>query len=190
VARFVPDHVTQADDSRCQWANCWASVGAWLAAGSSGGTRTPAPTFFRYRAAKGGNDCSTGGLADMIRGLTNMGLWGRAKYRSDVPVDEMREMLRRRSGALVALETDFGSYPDKDSCQSGFAGYHAIGVVAGAGTDKHRGEVRTMDPLCRDYRWVDIDGVLASALEYNRDHQEAKGTLDCIVVLPPFEEKA
>ena len=186
MARFVPEHVAQGDGTRCQWTNCWAAVGAWLAAGSSGGARTPSPTFFRYRAAKAGEDCTTGGLGDIVRGLTNMGLWDRAKYRFDVPVAEVRDVLRRRNGALVALETDFGCYPDKDSCQPGFAGYHGIGVVCGVGTGRHKGEVRTMDPLCRDYRWVDIDGVIAaSALEYNRSHQEAKGTLDLIIVLPP-----
>jgi hypothetical protein len=187
MTRFLPEHVHQMDGSPCEATNCWASVGAWLAAGSSGGQREPEPTYFRAKAGKAGRDCQTGGLADMMRGLLNLGLWGRAKYRDDVPTAELRTMLRRRNGALVALETDFDSYPDRSSCQPGFDGNHSIGVVCGIGTGVHRGEVRVMDPLCRMYRWVDLDGVIASALEYNRDHGEKQNTVDLIVVLPPVE---
>jgi hypothetical protein len=46
MARYVPDHVTQDDNSVCEWEHCWAAAGAWLAVSQSSaeeGRAIPAP---------------------------------------------------------------------------------------------------------------------------------------------------
>lgn len=194
MPRFVADHVTQRDDSECQWRNCWSSVGCWLAKAASAGKQGGSPTWFRQRcgkAPKPGRECEPGGLADMIRGLMAMGLWNRAKYHVDMPIADVRKLLLRRNGAHVALETDFEVWEDEKSvCLAGYNdredAYHSIGVVAGEGTGRHRGEVRVMQPLCREYKWVDVDEVLHAAARYNKEHAETRRTLDLIVVTPPM----
>jgi len=185
---YVPRHVTQADGSPSQWTNCWAAVGAWLARGATRSQRRPTPSRFRRWARK--PEGTTGGLADIERGLRAKGLWDRAVLKSDVPAEKIRERFLDRSGKLYAVETDFEVYPDKDSCQPGFTdlddAYHMIGVVAGEGEGEHAGEVRVMDPLCRNFRWVDVDGVVDAIIQYNDEHSgEQSGTADLIVVSPP-----
>lgn len=184
--RYLPKPVAQMDGSKCEHFNCWAATGSWLADGSSSGDRAPEPTFFRFKAMKGGDECSTGGLADMERGLKNMDLWHHARYIPNVPRETLRRMLMRRTGYLVAMETSFEAWPDRDKCQPGYDGYHSVGVVCGAGkTAKTRGDVRTMDPLCKDYRWTDVDGVIAAAIQYNNEHSgEIRSTVDIIVLIP------
>ena len=140
MARYCPEHVTQEDGSECEWEHCWAATGAWLAAGASGGTKTPTPVTFCSRAGK--SPCQNGGLSDMIRGLMTMDLWGRCKYRADVPKADLRALLMRRSGALVALEIDMDSWPESNGDE-----YHSIGVICGGGTGPNKGQVKTMDPL-------------------------------------------
>lgn len=188
MSTYLPAMVTQRDGSPCWTTQCWAAVGAWMTDGASHGRQTPTPTMFRIRAGKGGA-CYTGGLADWVRGLMAYGVWGRCKARYDVPSDEVRRLLLRRSGSLVALETDFEDWPESSVCQPDFNdranAYHGIGVVCGEGTGPHRGEVRVMQPLCTTYRWVAIEEVMQAANTYNREHREVKGTLDLVVVTPP-----
>lgn len=188
--RHVPDFYTQRDGATCWTRNCWAAVGSILADASSGGRRTPSPTQFRAFARV--PNCLPGGLADMMRGLMAMGLWGRCKLRNDVPKDELRAMLMRRSGAVVALETDFQDWPEGTVCQPDFNdrpnAYHSIAVLCGGGTGRQQGCVRVGNPLCMDWRWVDVDDVVHAVMVYNREHFETPGTADCIVVLPPQED--
>ena len=66
--------------------------------------------------------------------------------------------------------------------------YHSVGVICGQGTGQHKGKVRTMDPAEHAYRWRDVDGVIAAAMEYNREHHETPGTIDVLIVLPPRED--
>ena len=181
MARYCPEHVTQEDGSECEWEHCWAATGAWLAAGASGGAKTPTPVTFCSRAGK--SPCQNGGLSDMIRGLMTMDLWGRCKYRADVPKADLRALLMRRSGALVALEIDMDSWPESNGDE-----YHSIGVICGGGTGPNKGQVKTMDPAEHRYNWRDVDGVIAAAAEYNREHRELPGTIDALIVLPPMED--
>lgn len=181
MTRYQPKHVTQDDGAVCEWEHCWAAVGAWLAAGASAGSRTPTPTYFCAQARKG--PCDNGGISDMQRGLQNMSLYRRARYRPDVPKDALRRTLLRRSGLLVALEIDMDSWP----ASSGDA-YHSIGVICGQGEGPTKGKVRTMDPAEHEYRWRDVDGVIAAAALYNREHHELPGTIDALIVTPPLED--
>lgn len=176
VDRYLPDHVTQRGTDPCQWEHCWAAVGAWLTDGASGGKRTPDPVRFCALARK--DPCENGGLSDMIRGLETAGQ--KYVYRADVPKDEVRRILRSRTGKLVALEIDMDSWP----ASNGDA-YHSIGVVCGIGTGKFAGKVKTMDPAEDNYRHRDLDGVLTAALEYNAEHHERPGTIDVLIVTPP-----
>jgi hypothetical protein len=180
--RYEPKHVTQDDGSRCWTTNCWAAAGAWGADGASGGQRTPEPTYFRFKARQGGS-CGPGSIADIAMGLMNMDLWRRCAYRFDISGPQLRAMLARRSGLLAIIPTDFERWPDR-KCQPGFVGYHAVGVVCGLGYGERRGMVKAMNPLCREYTWVDIDQVVASAVEFGVEHGEGR-TADCIVVTPP-----
>src|SRR3972149_10555086 len=152
MTRYIPEHGPQRDGSPCWTTQCWAAGGAWMTDGASGGRLTPTPTQSRSRAGKGAR-CQPGGMADWIRGLMAAGGWGRCKAPYDVPVDEVRRLLLRRSGALIALETDFEDWPEASVCQPDFNAredaHHGIGVICGEGTGPHRGEVRVMQPLCR-----------------------------------------
>lgn len=184
--RYTPDHLTQADGSPCQWTNCWATVGAWLSDGASGGKKKPTPPEFRRLARV--TSCRPGGLGDIERGLRAQGLWGRCKYREDVPRAEVKRLLLGNTRKLVAFETDFEKWPEEDICQPDFNdredAYHAVGVICS--TQKmHPGEVRVEDPLCHRYHWVDVDAVLRAARIYNYEHDEERGTMDFIVVIPP-----
>lgn len=178
MTRYVPEHVTQDDGSQCQWEHCWAAVGAWLTDGVSGGKRQPDPIRFCALARK--SPCDNGGLSDMMRGLSNAGL--RFRYRADVPKAAVRRLLLARTGHLVALEIDMDSWP----VSNGDA-YHSVGVICGQGTGQRKGKVRTMDPAEHEYRWRDVDGVIAAAAEYNREHHETLGTIDVLVITPPKE---
>lgn len=183
--RYRPAFTTQEDGSECQWRNCWAACGSMAVDAASGGKRTPTPTQVRRLARKA--DCLPGGIADIVRVLMALGLWHRAKYRADIPVAELRRMLLRRSGAVVMLETDFGSWPDEAKCNQTDA-LHSVIVICGNGTGDKRGKVMTGDPLCARWRWTDVDGVLNAARAYNAGHHETPGTIDALIVLPPMED--
>jgi hypothetical protein len=154
-------------------------VGAWLADGASGGKRDPEPTMFCRYASK--SPCENGGIADMIRGLMHMGLWARCKSLENVDKFVLRKKLMARTGALVALEIDMDSWPASTGSV-----YHSVGVICGQGTGPNKGKVKTMDPAEHAYKWRDVDGVIAAAMEYNREHREVLGTIDALVVLPPM----
>ena len=126
---YVPAHVTQADGSPSQWTNRWAAVGAWLSRGATRTKRCPAPDRFRQWAAK--PEYSTGGLADIQRGLQDKRLSTNATMLCNVQRAKIERRLMRRSGKLYAAETSFDVWPDKDNCQSDFAGYHMIGNRGG-----------------------------------------------------------
>ena len=178
--RYLPPHYTQRDDSVCWNKDCWATVGCWMTDGATGGARQPESEWFRRKAVKPA--CTTGGLSDIQRGLTNMGL--RSAYVHDMPRADFRRMLLARTGALIAVETAFDTYPTPQAGDF----YHMLGVVAGGGESMaHKGEVRAMDPLDKRYRWIDVDAVIDVALAYNREHGEAPGTIDFLRVLPPKE---
>jgi hypothetical protein len=179
MARYVPKHVTQDDGSIGAWEHCWAAVGAWLADGASAGKRTPEPTGFCRFARKDPRD--NGGISDVMRGLTNMGL--RYLYKPDVPKADLRRVLMSPTGKLVMLEIDMDSWPESNG-----DAYHSVGVICGGGTGQNRGNVRTMDPAEHHYEWRDVDGVIAAAMEYNREHHETPGTIDALFVLPPQEK--
>jgi len=180
MARYLPEHVTQLTGDPCQWRSCWCAVGAWLAAGLSGGSRTPSPEWFRRMAVKPG--CTPGSLADIVRGLTNMGLWDRrVVYRHDVPRDDFRHLLLANTGKLVAVETAFDDWPDE---ATGGDFYHMLGVVCGT-QRVHQGEVRAMDPLRTRYVWQDVSAVVDVALDYQHEHGEWQG-IDCIIATPPL----
>lgn len=190
MTRYQPEFVPQMDGSTCERRNCWAAVGAFLADGASGGDKDMSPTKFRALARKSGSPCQTGGLADMVRGLMNAGLWSKGKYIADMPKADLRRMLLRRNGALVALETDFQDWPEATVCQPGYNdlddAYHSIGVICGEGKYKQKGKVLVENPLCKGYRWVDVDVVIEAVMTYNREHNERRGTADLIIVLPPM----
>lgn len=179
MARFVPEHVSQDDGAVCAWEHCWAAVGAWLASGASAGSRTPTPTYFCAQARK--SPCDNGGISDMQRGLQNMSLYHRATYRPDIPKDVLRRSLLRRTGNLVALEIDMDSWPASNGDV-----YHSVGVICGQGDGQNKGKVKTMDPAEHEYRYRDVDGVIAAAMAYNVQHHETPGTIDALVVVPPM----
>ena len=145
-------------------------------------TRTPESEWFRRKAVKPA--CTPGGLADIQRGLANMDLWtSRTRYVHDMPRADFRRKLLARTGTLIAVETDFEDWP------GGQAGdfYHMLGVVCGEGTGAQRGKVKCMDPLASAYHYRDVDDVIEVALDYNREHGEAPGTIDFISLIPPQE---
>ena len=187
MSRYRPDGpVMQMDGSQCEHVNCWAATGAFCVDAATAGARKPEPTFFRFKAGKGGPDCQLGGIADVQRGLANFDLRSRMTYYADVPRAELRRKLLRRTGLVVVLECDFEAWPPEDNCQPGFRGYHTIAAICGDEA-AHRGEIRVADPLCRRYRWVKADGVLDAAQEYSREHREG-ASIDALVVTPPMEK--
>lgn len=191
MTRYVPEFVPQMDGTRCEDSNCWSAVGCMAADAASGGERTPTPSQFRGLAGKAGARCETGGLSDIIRGLMNMGLWGRrTRYRVDVPKADVRAFLMRRSGNVVCMETDFQDWPEVTVCQPSFNdkdnAYHSIAVICGEGTGDNRHKVRVGNSLCQRWRWVDVDEVIHAAVVYNDEHRETRGTIDLIVVTPPL----
>ena len=187
---YVPRHVTQADGSPSQWVNCWAAVGAWLARGASRGRRRPSPSRFRRWARKPPK--TTGGLADISRGLRAKGLWaGRGRWLNDLSRAQMRHRFLADDGKLYAAESDFNVWPVADRCQADFGdrpdAYHMIGIVAG-GTGR---EVRVMDPLCDRLHRVNVDDVIDAVITYNDEHSgEKRGTGDLIVIVPPKRTQA
>jgi hypothetical protein len=129
--------------------------------------------------------CDNGGFGDIMRGLMNMGLWTvRTRYRSDVPKEELRRILMARSGKLVILAVDLDSWPEARG-----DAYHSVGVICGGGTGHLKGQVRTMDPIEHHYNFRDVDGVIAAAMEYGREHHDVPGTLDFIIATPPLEKR-
>lgn len=181
--RYKAAHVTQDDGSLCWRTNCGMAVGAWAADGASGGAKTPEPTYFRFVAGAGGDDCRPTGLGDVMHGLMRMGLWHRCKLLYDLTPAEFRTLITRRDGRHIVVPTDFEKWPDR-KCQPGYEGYHMVGIVAGNGTGSRRGTVLAMNPLCKAYTWVDTPQVIAAALEYSIEHGDGR-TVDCIVVTPP-----
>jgi len=127
---------------------------------------------------------STGGIADTIRVLKRVGLWKRGRYYEDMPRKNLRKKLLRRTGNLVMLETDFENWIDPEE-RGNF--YHSIGILCGNGTGKNRGKVLVMDPYEREkkYKWRDVDDVVAAAMEYAREHGDAKGTCDVLIITRP-----
>ena len=61
--------------------------------------------------------------------------------------------------------------------------------MAGHGEGEHESDVRVMDPLCHQMRWVAIEGVVDAIIQYNDLHREPTGTADLIVLtVPPPED--
>jgi hypothetical protein len=144
---------------------------------------------FRARAGalKG---CRTGGLGDIMRGLSAYGV----KYRflpDQTRAQASKRMSNAKSDKVFAIETDFGAWPTKAKCDYGkdFDGYHMVGVAPGAvtpkkGTNKGKTFLRTMDPLkCRKLKLVRRRGVLNAAIEYNNEHVEVPNTIDMLAVV-------
>jgi hypothetical protein len=185
--RYLPEHVTQYDGSPCEHTNCWATCGAWSVAAITKSKQTPTPSWFRAKARAFG--CRTGGLGDIVHGLTAMGLWSRhCRLVYDKKRADLRALLVKRTGNLVVVPTDFSKWPEEKKCtNSGFDGYHMVGVVCGVGAGENKGKVKTMDPMCGRYKWVDVDAVLAAAIQYNNEHPgQPDGTIDFILVFPPM----
>ena len=124
-----------------------------------------------------------GGISDVIRGLTNMGLWGRCiAYRADVPQGRRPPPAHGAHGrARQPWRSTWTRWPESNGDV-----YHSIGVICGQGTGPNKGQVKTMDPAEHRYNWRDVDGVIAAAAEYNREH-ETPGTIDALIGLPPME---
>lgn len=183
---YTPKPIPQLDGSRSQSKNCWAAVGAWLADGASKGRKRLKPEVFRQKSKKPAN--TTGGLADLARGLTTMKLWQRGRYRNDLTRRQMRRRFSAKSRKLYGAESDFKAYPPLKKCQPGFNGYHAIGIKPGLGA-KSKGrakKVRVMNPLCKRWTWVNVDRVIDAIISYNNKHSgEKKNTADLIVVDVP-----
>jgi hypothetical protein len=177
-----PRYQSQRDGSRNQWFNCWVKVTSWLVDGATCGRKRPSTQKVRRAAGKPGR--ATGGQWDAVKVLRKMGLAKRARYYDDMPRRNLRKKLLRRTGNLVMLETDFENWIDPEE-RGDF--YHSIGVIAGAGTGKRRGKVLVMDPYEREkrYKWRDVDDVIDAAMEYAREHADAKGTCDVLIVTPP-----
>jgi hypothetical protein len=187
--RYIPDHITQADGSPSQWKNCWAAAGAWMADGASRGRKRVKPEVFRKKAKKPRN--TTGGLADIARGLTTMKLWDQGKYLNDLTRRQMKTRFSARGSKIYTAESDFAAYPELKKCQPGFNGYHGIGIVPGFGpkSKKRANKVRVMNPLCKNkFTWVNVDRVIDAIISYNNKHSgEKKNTADLIVVDVPKE---
>ena len=179
--RYEPEHVTQADGSESEWFNCWAAVGAWQVDGISGGRCKPSPTWFRHKAGRPPK--TTGGLGDIITGISSIGGWDECKFISDMTAEWFKRRLRTKTGVLVAVATSFEVWPDGKNCQPNFDGYHMIGVVCGA---DELDRVKVMDPLCNRYRWVKVRDVTKAALHYNNEHfGQEKDTIDVVLAFPP-----
>ena len=161
----------------CEHTNCWAAVGAWMVRGATRGKRKPSPMAFR-RKAGALRGCRTGGLGDIMRGLSAYGI--RFRMLHDVPKANARKRwASKTSTKLYAVETDFDRWPSDKKCGP-YSGYHMIGLAPGLNKRK---AVRTMDPnRCRKLKWVPVSDVLASALEYNREHHERPGTIDMLAI--------
>jgi len=199
---FIPKHKTQVDGSVCQWTNCWCTVGAWCSASANRNKPNPDPSEFRKWARR--PDCQTGGLGDIARGLSRKNLWSRtvtsggkkrknARYLNDRTRKQLRALFTAKpkgGGKVFAAESEFNVWPVKDRCSKSFGNkanaYHMIGIVPGTGKGKNKGKVRVMDPLCKRYRWVDVDVVIKAIVTYNNEHYgERLNTADLIVVNVP-----
>lgn len=185
---YIPEHVTQEDGSPSQWFNCWAAVGAWLTDGASRGASTPTPSLFRRWARKPPR--TTGGMADVVRGLARKGHWERCRALYDVPRAEMLDRFKMPTGTLYGAESDFNAWPEDQRCSPTFGdqddAYHFIGIIAGEGQGPNIGRVRVMDPLCKVYRWVEVGDVIRAIVTYNNEHAgETRGTADLIACRPP-----
>jgi hypothetical protein len=166
---FLPEAVTQRDGSPCQWANCWAAVGAWLHNGATGGTALVTPTEFRKMAGGGSGrankpGCPSGFEQDIVDGLDALGV---KSTIVKVGQADARRLLSTPSRALYGIATDFDRWPaDKDCSAGDFDGNHAIGYVPGLGLPSKA----VMNPLCPDYQNVSLTVVLNSAVKFARDH--------------------
>jgi hypothetical protein len=175
---YVPAHIAQGDGSPCQWTNCWAAVGAWLARGATGGAKMPTPSRIRQLARAGG--CRTGGLADVQLALQRLGIT--CHYRMDLDRYETRDILDR-PGTLSQLSVAYDALPRRERCQAGEVDfYHAMGVVGGSLV---RGQGwRVMDPLCRAIQRIEHDALFDAALAYGREHGDGQ-TIDLLTVQVP-----
>lgn len=169
IERYIPKAVTQRDGSPCQWANCWAAVGAWLHDGATGGTAKVTPTEFRDHAGGGSGrankpGCPSGFETDIVAGLHALGV--KASIIKVSPADA-RRLLNTPSRALYGIATDFDRWPDAKDCAIGdFDGNHAIGYVPGLPAPGKP----VMNPLCVGYQNVVLNTVMASAGKFAKDH--------------------
>mgnify|MGYP000891395698 CR=1 FL=1 len=169
TTQYIPAQVTQRDGSPCQWANCWAALGAWLHDGATGGTASVTPTEFRRHAGGGSGrankpGCPSGFESDVVAGLRALGV--KASIIKVSPADA-RRLLNTPSRALYGISTDFDRWPDAKDCAIGdFDGNHAIGYIPGLPSPGKP----VMNPLCKGYQNVSLNTVLASAAKFAKDH--------------------
>lgn len=166
---YIPPQVTQRDGSPCQWANCWAALGSWLADGATGGTVKVTPTEFRKHAGGGSGrankpGCPSGFETDVVAGLRTLGIKATIIKVSQA---DARRLLNSPSRALYGISTDFDRWPDAKDCAIGdFDGNHAIGYVPGLPSPGKP----VMNPLCQGYQNVGLNTVMASATKFAKDH--------------------
>lgn len=158
---YTPPHFTQRTGTKCQFSNCWATVGAWLHNAATGGTAKLTPEEFRAQAGGGSGretipGCNAGNETDMIKGLDKLGV--KANLLK-VTASQARDILSQERRAVFGIAVDYDAWPADKDCMNGTAGpdvNHMVGIIGGP-------TLKVMNPLCSDYQTVKIADVLAAA---------------------------
>lgn len=167
---YVPDHVTQRTGSRCQFSLCWGAVGAWLAAGASGGATKVTPEEFARRAGGGSGapnpetGCKTGFEVDLAHGLNILGL---DNDTITIPYADFRERMKNPRRAIFGVAVDYELWPSEKDCMAGDAVdvNHMVGIIPGI---DQKARLMVENPLCGDYQMVSANDIQRAAAAFSR----------------------
>lgn len=176
-----PEPVTQRDaGDACQFSNCWAAVGVWLADAATGAAKRP--TIKAFKNAVGDTDggvnpntgCPRGLESDLVRGLKALGIERFSNPTLDR--DDVMDLLSEPRRRVFAMAVDYHVWPDDKDCSPAVMPpgvNHMIGIVAGTFPN---GAVRVMNPMCVDgdgnprYQKVMLGKVLEAADAFADSH--------------------
>lgn len=153
--------------------DCWVRTASWIIDGATNGAKIVSPMDIRRSVGKYSGNVAVdgpGGPEDEEAAIRAAGV----SFNARVVSAAVAKQIMSTPGVFFWVPTDFRSWPDGKRCDPNFKGKHALGGISGARADNH---VRTMDPVCRSYKWVSITNILKSMALYSKDHGLAAGTV-------------